>query len=176
MTVLILPGINNSGAEHWQTKWQQLHPEYCRVQQDNWDEPMCADWVGALEQAVKTVGEQAVLVAHSLACLMVVHWAAQTQQRIKAAFLVAMPDPTGPNFPLEAKGFVPLPQQRLPFRSMIVASTNDPYSSTEFTQGCALHWGSEWVAVGALGHINAASGLGDWPQGQALFAELVAKA
>lgn len=77
VSVLILPGIGNSGPQHWQTLWQNSHPDFVRVEQRDWDRPVCAEWVAALDAAVRAAGPQAVLVAHSLGCLAVAHWAAQ---------------------------------------------------------------------------------------------------
>lgn len=163
--VLLLPGIHNSGPGHWQTAWEQHHPLVQRVAQRDWDNPACAQWVASLEQAVRDTGPEVILVAHSLACLVVAHWAVQTTQHIHAALLVAVPDPAGPEFPTQATGFAPVPGLHLPFKTTMVASTNDPYGSTEYATACAADWGAELVRIGAVGHINSASGLGDWPAG-----------
>ncbi len=171
--ILILPGIGNSGAAHWQSLWEQGSPEMQRVQPSDWDRPDRDDWVGALEAAVARVGPQCVLVAHSLACLQVAHWAARTTRRVHAALLVAVPDPGGPNFPVEAAGFSPVPLGRLPFPSIVVASSDDAYGSADHAIRCSQAWGSRLVGVGAAGHINANSRLGAWPRGKALLEELV---
>ena len=63
--------------------------------------------------------------------------------------------------------------QPLPFKSTLVASQDDPYCSFERAQGFAAAWGADLVDAGAAGHINADSGLGDWPQGQALLNALI---
>jgi predicted alpha/beta hydrolase family esterase len=173
--LLILPGIGNSGPDHWQTLWEQGHPAAQRVRARDWNRPVCLDWVAALEAAVEHSGPQAVLVAHSLACLQLAHWAVSTTRRIRAALLVAVPDPTGPSFPAQAVGFAPVPLQRLAFPSTVVASSDDPYGSISHARRCAKAWGSRWVEIGAAGHINASSGLGDWPQGKGLLDELMAR-
>jgi hypothetical protein len=170
--VLILPGIGNSGPEHWQSIWQQAHPEFVRVQQRDWDNPVCADWVAAIEQAVKVAGPDVVLVAHSLACLAVAHWAAKPHSPIKGALLVAVPDANGPNFPREAHGFSETPARPFPFRSTVVVSGDDPYGSPEHSERLARAWGSRLVHIGNRGHINAASGLGAWGEGNELLRQL----
>lgn len=170
---LILPGYGNSAPEHWQSLWEAADPAFRRVEQRDWQRPVCADWLMALEQAVAASGPNTLLVAHSLACLLVAHWAAQTQQRVRAALLVAVPDPQGPSFPSEAQGFAVLPMQPLPFPSLLVASRDDPYASLAHTRTCAEAWGSRWVDIGAAGHINSASGLGSWPQGRSLLQSLL---
>lgn len=172
--ILILPGIGNSGPEHWQSRWEAANPAFRRVEQLSWDYPVRAEWEAALEHATARSGSDTVLVAHSLACLLVAHWAAGTRQRIKAALLVAVPDPSGPAFPAEAASFSNVPLRPLPFRSIVVTSSNDPYGGAAHAQTCAEAWGSELINVGAMGHINAASGLGEWQEGQRLLQKLVA--
>jgi len=172
--VLLLPGFLNSGPAHWQSRWEDGHPAFRRVMQRDWERPVCADWRAGLERAVRESGPDTVLVAHSLGCLLVPHWAAHTSLRIRAALLVAVPDPAGAGFPPQATGFHGSPQGRLPFRSIVVASTDDPYGSLEFSQRCASGWGSRFVCIGAAGHINADSGLGDWEEGYRLLEGLMA--
>lgn len=171
-TVLTFPGIGNSGPQHWQSLWEQSNPEFVRIVQRDWDNPVCEEWASVLENTVQRIGSQVVLVAHSLACLAVAHWAAKAHSPVKAALLVAVPNPEGPNFPAEAIGFAPLPQQHFSFPSIVVASTDDPYGSLAHTQACASEWGSRLVNIGAAGHINASSGLGQWPGGYALLQQL----
>jgi predicted alpha/beta hydrolase family esterase len=151
--VLILPGIGNSGPLHWQSLWEQANPSFIRIQQRDWDNPTCEEWVSTLESAVKSTGPNVVLVAHSLACLTIAHWAAGTDLTIKAALLVAVPDPSGPSFPKEAVGFAKTPMKRLAFPSIIVASDDDPYATSEYTAGIAKAWGSKLVNIGNRGHI-----------------------
>lgn len=171
--VLILPGIGNSGPDHWQTRWEQADPAFTRVAQRDWERPICSEWVAALDLAVQRAGPAAVLVAHSLACLVVAHWAARSHAPIRGALLVAVPDPTGPNFPPQAQGFAATPARRFAFPSTLVVSRDDPYGTTAHSARLAAAWGSEVVDIGACGHINAASGLGDWPAGRALLSSLL---
>jgi predicted alpha/beta hydrolase family esterase len=170
--VLTLPGYGGSGPDHWQTRWEALHPEYRRVQVPDWDRPDRDVWVKALGDAVALSAGPPVLVAHSLGCLVVAHFAARGGVA-RAALLVAVPDPSGPEFPHAARGFADMPRQRLGFPSRVVASRNDPYGSFEFSARCAAAWGSDLTDVGALGHINADSGLGDWPEGERLLSGLL---
>jgi predicted alpha/beta hydrolase family esterase len=170
--VLILPGIGNSGPQHWQSLWEQSHPEFVRVQQRDWDNPVCEEWVVAIEDAVKQAGADVVLVAHSLACLAVAHWTATAHSPIKAALLVAVPNAKGNSFPVEAQGFAETPLRPFSFESVIVASDDDPYSSPAHCDQMATAWGSRVVRIGSCGHINASSGLGVWPDGYALLEQL----
>ena len=172
MKVLIIPGYGGSGPEHWQSLWEENHPGFVRVPQRDWDHPVCHEWVQNLEQAVVHSGPQTLLVAHSLGCHTVAHWAAQTQRAVSGALLVAPPDLDGPDCPPQVVGYQPVPMQALPFPSMVVASSNDPHASLEYAQACARAWGSGFEDVGPLGHINAQSGIADWPQGYALLQRL----
>lgn len=176
VTLLLQPGIYNSGPGHWQSHWEAADPACLRVQQRDWDHPVCTDWVATLDASLRAVAGPVVLVAHSLGCLTAVHWAARYGQlgseglggSLRGMLLVAVPDPAGPNFPADAQGFDAVPQQPLPVPSIVVMSSDDPYGSVARTRGWAQAWGSELVEIGAKGHINASSGLGDWPQGRAL--------
>lgn len=171
-TVLTFPGIGNSGPQHWQSLWEQSNPEYVRISQRDWDNPVCEVWASVLEDTVQRLGPSVVVVAHSLACLAVAHWAAKSHSPIKAALLVAVPNPDGPSFPAEAVGFSPLPMQPFSFPSIVVASTNDPYGSHAHAQACAAAWSSRLVTIGAAGHINASSDLGQWLEGYELLRQL----
>jgi predicted alpha/beta hydrolase family esterase len=68
--------------------------------------------------------------------------------------------------------WAPIALHTLPFKTQLVASHNDPYCSFERASAFAKAWGSELIDLGERGHINAQSGLGDWPQGLALLNQL----
>ena len=171
--VLVVPGIGNSGPLHWQSLWQAAHPDWRRLAVEDWDQVVCDDWVSAIERQVAQSRKETVIVAHSLGCLAVVHWATRHATRIRGALLVAVPDPSTSAFPAAAAtGFAPVPAQRLPFPTIVVSSDNDPYGSAGYARACAAAWGSELVEVGAQGHLNADSGLGNWPEGFGLLATL----
>lgn len=122
-------------------------------------------------------GPHTLIVAHSLGCLAVAHWAARmTGARVAGALLVAVPDPHGPAFPAQASGFAPLPERRFPFPTLIVASDDDPYAGIEHAKRYAAAWDGSLHRIGKRGHINAASGLGDWPAGWQLLRSITAPA
>lgn len=175
-TFLILPGINDSGPEHWQSRWERILPGARRVKQADWDRPACADWVTTLGRAVTGTPGDLVLIAHSLGCLLVAHAAAAgaLTSAVRGALLVAPPDPDASSFPDCATGFRPLPLRRLPFPSVLIASQDDAYSSIDFSARVADAWGSRFIDAGRAGHLNAASGLGDWPAGRAHLDRLLA--
>ncbi|MGY5800554.1 RBBP9/YdeN family alpha/beta hydrolase [Rhizobium sp. LEGMi12c] len=167
--IITLPGLGGSGEDHWQTLWERDDPTMRRFQPSSWDRPILSDWIAALEREILRCKTPPVLIAHSLACQLIAHWAPSTTSAILGAFMVAAPDPTGEVYLAEAGSFANPPRQRLPFPSLLVASTNDPYGPHEYAQASAEIWGSTLVDVGSRGHINAASGLGDWPEGKAIF-------
>ncbi|MHB0771661.1 RBBP9/YdeN family alpha/beta hydrolase [Bradyrhizobium sp. 5.13L] len=166
--IITLPGLGGSGDAHWQTLWERVDARARRFQPASWDQPDLRDWEQSLERAIERCARPPVLVAHSLACLLVAHWAARFPSAIAGAFLVAVPDPDGAIFPAEAAAFKPVPNGALRFPALVIASTNDPYGALEVTQRRAHDWQCGLIVAGALGHINASSGLGDWPQGRAL--------
>ena len=175
-SVLILPGIGNSGPAHWQSHWERSVPGCTRLLQAEWDAPRCADWGATLDAALARAGEPVVLVTHSSSCALVAHWnvgaSAGTRAKVRGALLVGPSDPTGPCYPVGPTGFAPVPLAPLPFPTIVVASTDDIYVSLETATRYAAAWGSRLVNIGAAGHINGDSGLGDWPAGRALLAEL----
>lgn len=176
VTTLILPGLGNSGPEHWQSYWERQDSTCQRVLQSEWDSPHCTDWVSTLGAAINSLSEPVVLVAHSSSCALVAHWARGATpselDRVSGALLVAPSDPDGPHYPAGPTGFAPVPLERLPFPTIVVASTDDVYVSVERAGAYADAWGSSFVNIGPKGHINSASGLGAWPAGYALLAGL----
>jgi predicted alpha/beta hydrolase family esterase len=176
--VLIVPGLGGSGPEHWQTRWEALYPRHVRVAQRDWERPRRDDWLASLETAVAAAGEPVVLVAHSLGCALVAHAASRPYApAIAAALLVAPADVDSPaHTPSETRDFAPLPLLPLPFPATVVASQDDPYATLARARAFASAWGAEFVDAGPRGHLNAASGLGDWPEGRRHLEALLARA
>ena len=172
--VLILPGWQDSGPAHWQSRWQAQHG-YQRVEQHDWQRPLRGDWIARLEDVVLQSEAPLVLVAHSLGCLLVAAWAAHSRhtQRVRAALLVAPADAEREELRPVLTSWAPIFQQTLPFASRLVASRNDPYCSFERAQTFASAWGADLLDAGPQGHLNADSGVGDWPQGQAILNDLL---
>lgn len=178
MIYLTVPGVTNSGPQHWQTHWEKRFPEqFFRIQQENWDTPVCEDWTDQIELEVQMrKPENVALAAHSLGCTAVAQWAkeyASTAAEIKGAFLVGPSDCEAQTYTFDTKGFAPIPLAKLPFRSLVVASTNDQWVPFERAKFFAEAWGSELVNVGDQGHINADSGHGEWPEGLKLLNDWV---
>jgi predicted alpha/beta hydrolase family esterase len=177
--VLIVPGLGGSGPDHWQTAWEARLPRCARVVQRDWDCPDRETWLQALRRALEGAGEPVVAVAHSLGCALLAHavsrWPALVGRSVTAALLVAPADVDSPaHTPPETRGFAPLPRARLPFPATVVASRDDPFVTLDRARAFAASWGAAFVDAGAIGHINAASGLGDWPAGRDHLAALMA--
>lgn len=173
-TVLVLPGYGDSGPEHWQSAWERRHG-YARVVQDDWERPELAAWTARLREAIDRVGGPVVLVAHSLGCALAAHAAGDDlAASVAGALLVAPPDVDEIRHLLpEVASFAPMPMRRLPFPSIVVASMDDPYAEPARVRAFAAAWGARLVDVGACGHVNADSGLGEWPQGHRLLGQLL---
>ena len=172
---LILPGIGNSDENHWQTLWENKSRDFQRIQQADWNNPDCSEWQNNLEEAVVALGKNTFLIAHSLSCLLVSHWASRSNLSNAGALLVAPPDPNAAVFPKEAVRFSDFPSKKFAFPSIVVSSENDPYAEIDFSRNCASLWGAEFVSIGKCGHINSSSGFGFWPQGELLLERLVKK-
>ncbi|WLI87429.1 alpha/beta hydrolase [Massilia sp. R2A-15] len=171
--VLTLAGLWNSGPQHWQTLWEKKYPAWQRAPHRDWNNPEREEWVAELDAAIAGSDQgPPILVAHSLACALVAHWAASgSSLKIAGAFLVAPSDVEAALYPKEASGFAPMPMQKLPFPSIVVASENDEYVTIERARQFAAAWGSKFVEIGAAGHINGASGFGAWPEGEKMLLE-----
>lgn len=172
-TIVIVPGWRDSGPGHWQSLWAERLADAVRVTQDDWITPSRAAWVASIGQTILSQPGPVVIAAHSLGCIATTHLPAQVAQRIQGALLVAPADP-------ERRGvfadFTPVPHQKLPYRSVLVASSNDPYCPVRQAGAYARAWGSEFVRVQDGGHINVESGHGEWPLGLALLQSLVGDA
>lgn len=170
---LILPGWQNSGPDHWQSRWETQHG-YTRVDQHDWMRPLRGDWTARLEDVLLAQPGPSILVAHSLGCMLVAAWASHSRNThlVKAAFLVAPGDTEHEALRPVLTSWAPVPLRPLPFRSVLFGSHNDPYCTLQRAQQFAKAWGSEFVDCGAAGHINAESGLGDWPEGHAILMNL----
>lgn len=174
--VLLLPGWQNSGPGHWQTRWESLHGHE-RVQQADWLWPRRGDWMARLEEVLLDEGGPAVLVAHSLGCHLVAAWAAHSRHtgRVLGALLVAPPDTEREDTPPQLHGWAPMVRTALPFPSIALLSRDDPFADFYRMAAVAEGWGARLVDAGHRGHLNADSGLGAWPEGQALLRSLVAR-
>lgn len=171
-TILVHPGLGNSGPEHWQSRWEKQF-NFTRIEQHDWETPICNDWISLLNDYVHQHNPaNVILVGHSLACTAIAYWAQKYNVAIKGALLVAPSDTEADTYPPGTTGFTPVPLIKLPFKSIVLSSNNDYYVTLQRAQLFADSWGSEFINIGDAGHINVGSGYGDWPQGLELLKQL----
>ncbi|MFM9925913.1 alpha/beta hydrolase [Variovorax sp. H27-G14] len=188
-TVLIVPGLRDHVADHWQTLLAAKLPKVRSVPPLEQDKLSCAARVDAIDRALRDIEGPVVIVAHSAGAMMVVHWAARlgtpstpgtpdtldtlgarNALAIRGALLAAPADletPMPAGYPtldvLDSNGWLPVPRSALPFPSIVAASSNDPLARLDRTRELARCWGSRLVELGAVGHLNPNSGFGEWP-------------
>jgi len=176
--VLLVPGLNDSGSDHWQTLWQRELPHAERVELGMWDDPHRNTWVNQLNLAIHKAGRPVILVAHSLACHVVSWWAEYERPDpdgpVKGALLVAPPEVEHAGVDPRLARFAPVMPRALPFPSVLAASRDDPWIEFGRARRLGRIWKSRFVDAGWLGHINADSGIRDWPFGQFLLRQLKA--
>ena len=168
--IIIVPGWRDSGPGHWQSLWAEQLPGALRVQQDDWITPSRSAWVAAISRTILEQAGPVVVVAHSLGCIATTHLPPEVAERITGALLVA---PADPERRAVLADFAPAPYQPLPYRSIIVASSNDPYCPVRTAGAYSRAWGAEFVRLQNAGHINLESGFGPWPLGLALLQSLM---
>jgi uncharacterized protein len=178
-TILFVPGLRDRVAEHWQTLLEAQLPNARCVPRMERDKLSRAGWVAALDRTLAAIEGPVVLVAHSAGVMITVHWAVHHSRPIKGALLATPPDferPLPEGYPkqdvLLDNGWLPTPRPRLPFPSIVAASTNDPLAELSRVASFATSWGSTLVEVGAVGHLNPAAGYGPWPRGEDFVREL----
>lgn len=165
-TTLIVPGLRNSGPDHWQTWFEQWLPNTRRVNQADWERTCLSDWASRVVDEIDRIEGPIWIVAHSFGCLASVTASFVRADRISGAFLVAPADPARFSVP-EA-----LLEEKLHFPSLLIASNNDPWVRTPVAKHWAAQWGSRYLNIGEAGHINVDSGHGPWKEGLELFKQL----
>ncbi len=169
-TLIIEPGWRDSGPGHWQTLWAESLVGAVRVKQDDWMQPTRKAWVRCISDTILAQSGPVVVIAHSLGCIATTHLPSEVATHIQGALLVA---PADPDRRAPLVDFAPVPYQALPYRSVLVASSNDPFCPVRTAGAYARAWGSEFVRLQNAGHINVESGFGEWPLGLALLQSLV---
>ncbi|WP_028214947.1 RBBP9/YdeN family alpha/beta hydrolase [Paraburkholderia mimosarum] len=178
-TILIVPGLRDHVAGHWQTLLEAKLPNAVSVPPLEADKLSCAARVAALDQALAAIDGPVILIAHSAGVITTVHWARRHERHVLGAVLAAPTDldtPAPDGYPtkdvLEANGWLPVPRERLPFATIVAASRNDPLGAFDRVSELAAAWGSRLVDLGEVGHLNPASGFGEWPLAQSLIQDL----
>ncbi|ADU34277.1 RBBP9/YdeN family alpha/beta hydrolase [Variovorax paradoxus] len=171
--ILLLPGWQNSGPGHWQTIWESIHGDR-RVEQHDWMRPLRGDWSARLEEEVLAAPGPVAFAAHSLGCILVAAWAAHSRNthKVAGALLVAPGDVEREDLRQLIPGWAPIVRQPLPFSSVLIAANDDPYCEASRSRQLAKDWGARFIDAGKGGHLNAESGLGDWPEGRQLLNDI----
>ncbi|MGI5241280.1 RBBP9/YdeN family alpha/beta hydrolase [Dactylosporangium sp. CA-139066] len=177
---LLVPGRGIPFPGHWSRAWVRDHPEFRWAPEPPGPPYVAADRVAALHASISATDEPAILVAHSAGCLTVAVWAAQHTGPVRAALLVTPPylDPAWAPAPGETVDvFIDqVPRGALPFRSIVVASRNDPMTTFEQFEAYARDWGPQLHDAGAVGHLDSRTGFGPWPDGERLARSLASPA
>lgn len=169
----IVPGHGNSGPEHWQTYFESTGTNFKRIDQKDWNTPVCEDWVSNINNKISGCNPKSViLIGHSLGCSAIAHWAVSYKIKIKGAMLVAPSDVEVTQHTYPSTGFLPVVSDKLVFKSILVASSNDPWVSLDRARFFAANWGSKFIDIGNAGHINSASGYGNWNMGFEILKQL----
>jgi len=178
-TVVIVPGLRDHVADHWQTLLAKQLPGSVTVPRMTTDRLSCESWVSRIDRTLSAIPGPVVLVAHSGGVMMVLHWAQHHRRPIHGALLATPADLEAPlpeGYPtpevLRRNGWLPVPRAHLPFPSIVAASINDPLASYERVAQYAADWGSRLVNIGAVGHLNPAAGFGEWPRALEFIREL----
>ena len=175
--ILIVPGLNNSNPDHWQSVWERQRADCQRVDLGMWDNPHRNTWVNKLNLAIHQADRPVILVAHSLGCLAVAWWAEYERPEagnpVIGALLAAPPDVDRPGIDVRLARFGACPRGTLPFPSFLAASEDDEYCRLRTARMLARDWGSRFAYAGTIGHINAQSGIGDWDFGKVLLDQLL---
>ena len=170
-STVFVAGYGNSIGKHWQRLWFEKTQNAYWVEQKNWDTPNKDEWIVEIEKNLLHVKSPILIIAHSIGCHTIVEWAKKyyKNQNIIGALLVAPPDTSRVDFPKEIKGYENPPLEKLPFDSICILSSDDPYSNLQTAEKLAQNWGSEIVHVGNKGHINVDSNLGFWEEGREIL-------
>lgn len=162
----IIPGLGNSGADHWQTHFENSEKNFQRINQEDWEAPNCDKWIKNIDDVISKYDPSTViLIGHSLGCITIAQWAKQYGKKIKGALLVAPSDIESPLYTFPFSGFTPIPLDRINFETIVVSSSNDPWVTSDRAKLFADNWGSKLIKIGDAGHINMASGYGQWQEG-----------
>lgn len=171
---IIIPGLRNSAENHWQSIWEREHPElFFRVQQLNWDEPDCTEWIEQMERQLAAYQkEELILIGHSIGCMAIIHWLKRFGHTVKGILLVAPSDAERPGFPAYISGFSPLPLTPLTIPGIVVASTNDHVTTFDRAKFFAECWHCELITLNEAGHIEPKSGFCNWEEGKSILGKL----
>lgn len=177
---VIVPGVGGSEYGHWQSWLQRQLMSCSRVEQSDWNKPILKNWVAEFVRTVQAAPAPIQIVAHSFGCLTSVaalNQHPELQHKIKNLLLVAPANPErfGEN------GFARDSLQdykayfqslKLPVPTTMLISENDPWLKYADALELAEDWNIKPINLGAVGHVNVASGFGPFP---AVFDHIIAE-
>lgn len=162
----IVPGLGNSGPDHWQTYFENSAENFQRINQQEWDAPNCNEWIKTIDETISQYDPSTVvLIGHSLGCVTIAKWAKLYGRKIKGALLVAPSDIESPLYTFTSTGFTPIVLDKINFKTIVVTSSDDPWVTLDRATYFAKNWGSKLINIGDAEHVNAASGYGQWQEG-----------
>ena len=174
--ILIIPGFNNAGPAHWQSRWEARLSTARRIEGVDWHKPERQAWVDGIGRAVAAATRPVVVVAHSLGVAAAMNAVPHFDGKVAGGFLVAPPDVSRDDIrPRHLATFGPYSRDPLPFPSITIASRNDPFCAIETAEDIASAWGSLFIDAGDAGHIDEESGYGPWPEGSMVFAQFLSR-
>ena len=171
-TLVLVPGLNDSGPEHWQSHWQRRHDFWLRLNHSRWDTPDIGRWTSALRRQLAGTSRPAILVGHSFGALASVAFTLDPCREAPLAGLMLVAPAEPARFEVEDE----VPAEPLGLPTVVVASRNDPVMTFPRARHWAATWGAELVDLGESGHINAEAGFGHWAYGLAVLNRLAARA
>lgn len=181
--IVVVPGLRDEMPSHWQSYFARERAGCVTVPRLRGPNLPCGPWIDLLDRVIGEVGGEPILVAHSAGVMMVAHWAKRYRRPIRGALLATPPDfesPLPQGYPtmdiLQLNGWLPTPRLRLPFPSLVAGSEDDPLCGIACAEGLARAWGSAFVNLGRVGHLNPAAGFGAWPRAHELVRSLEERA
>lgn len=168
---VIVPGVGGSEYAHWQSWLQRQLMSCSRVEQENWNSPVLTQWVQQFVNTVSAINAEIQIVAHSFGCLTslaALDQYPQLQGKVKRLILVAPANPSrfGENgFAADSQGnYLDYFKQLKPkVPTTLLISENDPWLAFDDANTLARAWKLKPINLGAVGHINVASGFGPFP-------------
>ncbi|WP_304169804.1 alpha/beta hydrolase [Lonsdalea britannica] len=157
--MVLVPGLRDSGDEHWQSYWHQRFPFWRRVSQKEWFPADLDRWALAIRRELAECEQPALLIGHSFGALASCYVVQEAMEGIAGVMLVAPAEPM--RFEIEER----IRAERLNVPALAFATHNDPLMTYERAKHWSEAWGCELVDVGEGGHINAESGFGTWEYG-----------
>lgn len=167
LPVVIVPGLNNSDSLHWQSLWQDQLPDSRRIYVQDWTKADLDKWRSGILKSLRDLAAPALLIGHSFGALAAASIARDFPDLTAGVLLVAPADPD--KFRIAAQ----MPQDLLPVPGVVIASDNDPWMKDSKAAFWSLVWGTDFLRLKGLGHINSQSDIGYWPEGIGQLERLV---